>query len=78
MYSEDEARRLWCPFVRRAVVIQGVTGAERVGGATANRNDVDEPYGHCVASKCMAWRWTLATTYREEATPKGFCGLAGG
>lgn len=53
--TEDEAKTKWCPFVR--AVLPGTTlpagnrgvgpdGTEGVKGA------------RCIASACMAWRWT--------------------
>lgn len=66
-FSEDEARKRWCPFAR----IEAATSA-------INRLDVGEvrwPIGcRCIASACMAWRW-----WNDPAPPKareGFCGLA--
>ena len=40
---------------------------------------VRHPAAQCIASACMAWRWTMTP---EEAKgnvngPRGYCGLAG-
>lgn len=50
MVTEDEAKRMWCPFGR----IEG-----RAGGS----NDPTKVHGkaHCIGSACMAWRWSPET-----------------
>jgi hypothetical protein len=53
MYSEDEARKLWCPMARVAV-----------DEASANR-DIDDTTTfisgcRCIASKCAMWRWAMS------------------
>lgn len=69
MHTEAEARTKWCPFARRE-------------GDYLSRQPVNRPVDNnsrCLASQCMAWRWTtepLDTRYRQE-TGQGFCGLAG-
>jgi hypothetical protein len=59
--TEDEARKLWCPFARDAIEAQG----------TYNRLDDGEAPNSCwcLASGCMAWRW--------DSLGQGHCGLAG-
>ena len=48
--TEDEAKKKWCPQVREI-------GDDPVA---YNRNYVGKPVGRCVASECMAWRWSEA------------------
>ncbi len=62
MWTEDEATELWCPMARQS--------GDR--DATYNRmnNGGIPPSCHCLASRCMMWRW--ATKPRD-----GYCGLAG-
>jgi hypothetical protein len=72
MMSEDEAKRKWCPFAR-AWDGQGAS-TNRIASGDLNipgpRSDCN-----CIASKCMAWRWTRAVT--EDGDPCCYCGLAG-
>ena len=50
MYTSDEARKLWCPWAR---VLEG----QPPGGAGVNRAGPEAGF-YCIASDCMAWRWT--------------------
>lgn len=78
--TEDEARKLWCPFAR-------VTDHS---GQPANRyGDDDKPLYiagvQCLASKCAAWRWEVDRKVPDPMTSgifyksikTGRCGLAG-
>jgi len=74
--TEAEAHKRWCPFVRYRL-----TGTE----VSVNR-DMDRPraFGEregdvfaCMASACMAWRWSYEPDGKSQSTTKGFCGLAG-
>lgn len=70
MHTEKEAREKWCPVV-------SVNGCNRDG---QSKKYWDEPFYHCIASDCMAWRWD-GTYVREEngeakAVKTGCCGLA--
>lgn len=47
MYTQTEAKKKWCQFVRALM--------DNVG---AHRTDNDEPIGECIASRCAAWRWS--------------------
>jgi len=73
--TEEEAKELWCPFAR---LIDG----QPPGAAATNRSGPAANY-HCIASKCMAWRWDMEITHSIEhgsqmsKTDKGHCGLAG-
>ena len=68
MKTEEEATGCWCPFVRYQ------TGEEDCAG---NRwLDLSNPgTARCIASQCMAWRWTPAA--QMGLSRDGFCGLAG-
>ncbi len=75
IFTEEEARKKWCPFSRQAVVVS----RDPVMAATANR-DCGEHYGaencNCIASDCMAWR-KMSDAYCNGEDGDGFCGLAG-
>lgn len=79
--TEDEAKTKWCPFARHANGSGGV-GVNRVNW------DREYPYANCIASACMAWRWSSAPIQvigndatgaltREDLPGGGYCGLAG-
>ncbi len=60
--TEDEAKKKWCPFVR--LVVADATGADP-SSVAANRvgvrgtREVKLPDAACcIASACMAWRWS--------------------
>lgn len=83
LLTEKEARNKWCPFTRA-----------EVDGSVINRTALgygDDEAWRCIASDCMAWRWT-ETVYRDPATDeysstkvgsytenlkRGYCGIAG-
>lgn len=81
--TEDEAKTKWCPFVR---------AASPDGAAAWNRSSFIT-YEHearqatrCIASACMAWRWSEKQPpghgFFADGSPHpegalGFCGLAG-
>ena len=67
--TETEAITKWCPFAR-------------LPSTSVNRKPDGDPHpaSGCLASGCMAWRWTntgrySATTQRLE-DGEGGCGLA--
>jgi hypothetical protein len=64
--QEDEARTKWCPYARTSQADS--SGNRRHGG----HGDPD-PDCKCIASRCMAWRWS----YDMEEGLSGYCGLAG-
>lgn len=80
--TEDEAESKWCPFARVALDVTGGsfnrwTGGEAVGETSPSL---------CIASACMAWRWTPSHGPDPEnpkgdlvlhRTTWGVCGLAG-
>lgn len=80
MKTEAEARKCWCPFMRVpfSSIVDGLGIAVAVNNAkTAD----DEGLTRCIASECMAWRWTgefkddPEVKFVKDAT--GYCGLAG-
>lgn len=65
--TEDEARQKWCP-------------ASHTLGYVVGDPPVVPDEGRCIASMCMAWRWSkgAATAMDPPAsTTDGYCGLAG-
>lgn len=52
--TEDEARAKWCPFARNRSIENGSNLTVWVMGPAS------EPTCACIASGCMAWRWTRA------------------
>ena len=71
--TEDEAKTKVCPLTLKG---------DHVG---ARPNETGVIVAHCLASACMAWRWTItpedAKASRDlglKDTESGFCGLAGG
>lgn len=67
--TEDEAKTKWCPF-------------SRVGDDTLTANNRPSSASYdCIASACMAWRWTIspqnAANYHPAQIEDGHCGLAG-
>lgn len=75
-YTEDEARKKWCPFARVIDDLSGAASSARLRDGTVK----------CIASECMAWRWIDVTEQNDNPTVadrtvkssvRGFCGLAG-
>lgn len=95
--TEDEAKTKWCPHAR-VVCYDDEAPPEYI--PPANRAAISEA-GHrrinnnpetsrCIASACMAWRWTFSPRQAEHAAKdapmahskspfvaRGYCGLAG-
>ncbi len=80
MVTEEEARKLWCPFARAHAVCTG-------GTLAINRRQDGEGWldCNCLASACMAWRWKkeeIVTGVDGDRigplhpVPRGTCGLA--
>lgn len=74
IYTEEEASKKWCPFVRHA---------DDPAGTTNRPWKVDDSINKewcCIGSRCMAWRWDRSQ-WRAEMDPNipacGHCGLAG-
>lgn len=67
MYTEEEARKRWCPFARQPMYYRDGNGSPIVKAdfptPGINRllnkdNSIVGPTGcRCIASECMAWRW---------------------
>ena len=54
--TEAEAKTKWCPFARSQDTIDN---GEVSTPVTVNRNSMGpDPWCRCLASACMAWRWT--------------------
>jgi len=64
--TEDEARKLWCPFARDSLENYGSYNRQEGGEALETCR--------CLASGCMAWRWYGGP---DDAQTNGWCGLAG-
>lgn len=58
--TEDEARSRWCPFART----ERGTRVLDAQGATHWLADCA-----CIASNCMAWRWTSPPHWRVQIVP---------
>ena len=74
MYTEEEAKTKWCPFVRYSV--ENASKWKRAINRWVSVNDMQlnpEPC-HCIASECMVWRWDTDDGYPAK---EGYCGLAG-
>lgn len=72
--TEDQAKQKWCPFSRMA------HWNAPTGGNRPTDPDGFIPHVNCIASDCMAWRWSLTNAEVKDGrlTPKeGYCGLAG-
>lgn len=74
LMTEEQARETWCPFVRIALDYGDYATAGNRGWA----DKTDHLYKdcRCLASKCMAWRWSSFKTV-DGQMPCGYCGLAG-
>jgi hypothetical protein len=75
--TEEEAKKLWCPFAAsRAVSVQ--TGPATLKAAYLRNQQEDKLSIFCVGSLCMAWRLGDPTPNRYGGfTSSGYCGLAG-
>jgi hypothetical protein len=82
MFTEEEARRKWCPYANVYVAYNstgaaGNRGLAADGGVQGNRKQA-----LCIASDCMAWRegvWDHQRNLKpEDRTPRvGYCGAFG-
>jgi hypothetical protein len=77
MMTEAEAKTKWCPHAR----LQTSWSSPQGGVALAGINRWEKGNAKCIASECMAWRWTGRYDTRTEpkvtTLPTGYCGLAG-
>ena len=84
--TEDEARKLWCPFAR-VIHFHDNDGLGQAPAA-GNRGCHGDPKteARCIASDCMAWRWNSNYDHSGDSTAAmqnrrngygGYCGLAG-
>ena len=68
--TENEAFKMWCPMVRYTSSEVSVEFPHE--WALRNRPTTAVC---CVASRCMAWRWSFLSD--EDEKDQGYCGLAG-
>jgi hypothetical protein len=70
--TEEQARKMWCPFVR-------IEGSNRLMNTMTDGFDAEHRYQHCIGGECMAWRSFHFTYTRADSAPAphGYCGLAG-
>jgi hypothetical protein len=71
--TEEQARDLWCPFVRSTRGASVATNRDSDGSIVKRVT--------CVGSACMMWRQEVPSPERNEAAKtqgiRGYCGLAG-
>lgn len=74
--TEDEARTRWCPFARVLATVDSAPAA--VNRFLAPESEGPEIFTACIASECMAFRWSVddPEAYDKGQAP-GYCGLAG-
>lgn len=72
MYTEDEAKKKWCPMAL-------MTHNNNTG---FNRNADGRMVTYCIASNCMMWKWEYKNqcidkeaTHIKVKSNKGYCGL---
>lgn len=82
-YTEEEAKKKWCPYARVLGTID--QGVSQIAAFSFNRHKEGEPFGQCIGSACMAFRWK-ARFGTDPNNPEncaaltpthGYCGLAG-
>ena len=78
MYTEKQAKKLWCPATRHS----RYQPEDVVSDPPVNRHDDyhNPNYARCIASQCMWWRWEELTPYGKSVGHKpehGWCGIAG-
>tara|TARA_X000001316_G_C922015_1_gene36752 strand:- start:2852 stop:3088 length:237 start_codon:yes stop_codon:yes gene_type:complete len=75
MYTEDEAKKKWCPEVRMSASDMPVEGNH----ASNRSNKTFQEKCHCLGSGCMMWRWAKGASVADSINGKrpGYCGLAG-
>ena len=76
MLTEEKAKTKWCPEV-----IASHTDPRRGFHPGEEPKQYHQSGLHlCIGSACMAWRWSLDTTYDDEVMchrRQGYCGKAG-
>jgi hypothetical protein len=74
--TEDEAKKKWCPCARTVEKWNDGTSSPRnrvaIGESTTEVHNLVGT--KCIASACMAWRWSMSANSPELG---GGCGLAG-
>ena len=64
MFTEDEAKKKWCPMAKTVAEGHPVTVNRRPGGEGAPDDDCK-----CIASACMWWQWGASPRVKSSATP---------
>jgi hypothetical protein len=81
LVTEAQAHERWCPWASTPVHFAGATdgGQQLITGASVNRilhprSGMPAPAEacHCIASRCMAWRWMDS---KRGDGRRGLCGL---
>lgn len=62
LVTEEQAKKLWCPWARTSSAVGGSLNRDFKGGPDSECR--------CIASQCMAWHW------EGTAEEVGFCGIA--
>lgn len=76
MYTEEEAKGKWCPFVR-LTTNECEPAHNTYYGSNGFTVRADKNFT-CIASGCMAWRWGVIEGMTQNIQSiKGYCGLAG-
>lgn len=63
-WTEEEAKTKWCPFAKAddydggGYSTSSSKPASRHGRGMAFNEYGAFPFGNCIGSRCMAWRWT--------------------
>lgn len=74
--TEAEAAAKWCPDARASILVAFDEGKARYApGNRTNYAPHFESDAHCIASRCMAWRWISGN--EQAGTGRGYCGRAG-
>lgn len=70
--TEAEAKTKWCPFVRILVDSEHW----QTNRPTVRMDESSMPVDYCIASNCMAWRWSRQKNIGPGISSMGYCGLA--
>jgi hypothetical protein len=79
VFTENDAKKQWCPFTRLSVGYGHPASINRfVGGGEMTDSRITDSL-NCVGSKCMAWRWVDPAMPGQSghSVNEGYCGLAG-
>jgi hypothetical protein len=62
MYTEEEAKELWCPHIRHAINNNNPSSNAVNDGAVRVRSK----WNACIGSKCSQWRWNYRIVFPEN------------